>query len=230
VELNTKIRTIKGKKVKQLRNEGWIPLALYGKDIKEDLKVPAKEFDAVYNESGESSLLDLKVDGKDRKKVLIDQVQTHPVTGSIMHATLRQVDLTRKIKADIPLEFAGEPEIVKSGAGILLELINEIEVECLPTDLPAAIKVDTTQLKEIGDTILVKDLELDRKKVTIDLDEEEPVAKIDYAQMEEKEEEEISEEEAVAQVEASEEKEEAQPEEKGEEKEKGASTPTQPEE
>ena len=202
MELNATTRTIKGKKVASLRRQGIIPLGLYGKNEVKNLQTSCSEFDKIYKQAGEATIVDLKIGGGGNEKVLLDKPQYHPVTGETIHATLRHIDLTQKIKTRVPLEFVGQPEVVKSGVGILLNLIDEIEVECLPGDLPSAITVDTTSLKEVGDTILMSDLPLDRAKITVDLADDEPVAKIDFAQMEEEKEETVSEEEAVAQVEA----------------------------
>ncbi|MFH1896306.1 MAG: 50S ribosomal protein L25 [bacterium] len=222
MELNTALRTIEGKKVKRLRLQGIIPLGLYGKEGVKNLQTSLDRFRRAYQEAGESTLVDLKIEGKGSEKVLLDKPQYHPVTGEPIHATLRQVDLAQKIKTRVPLEFTGEPEVVKNGVGILLTLIDEIEIECLPGDLLSVITVDTAQLKEVGDTIVIGDLKVDREKLAIELAEDEPVAKIDFAQMEEEKEEEeaVSEEEAVAKVEATEEKKE----EEGETKEKAKDT------
>ena len=219
--LSTQQRNIDGKKVRHLRKEGVLPLALFGKNTElQNLQTNLKEFETIFDEAGESTLLTLQIENSEEKsKVLISEVQHHPVTGQIIHATLRKVDLKEKIKANVPLEFVGEPEVVKSGVGILLTLIDEIEVECLPTDLPSEIVVNTESLKEVGDTITVADLNFDREKIVIDIDPEEPVAKIDHPQMEEEPEEEVSEEEAIAQVEATSEKKPEEGEEESENKE-----------
>jgi large subunit ribosomal protein L25 len=223
--LSAEQRKIEGKKVKNLRLDGVLPAVIFGKGKgSRSLSLGRKEFEQVFSEAGESTLVDLEIESREGQKVLIDEVQYHSVSGEIIHASLRRIDLTKKIKADVPLDLVGESPAIKSGLGILLSLIDEIEVECLPADLPPKIEVDISNLKEVDDAILVKDLPIDHSKVAIELDKDETVAKIDYAEMEEeKEEEEVSEAEAVEGVEATEEKEEASTDKKAETKEEAES-------
>ena len=207
--LQAKKRNILGKKVKSLRYEGDIPAVVYGKNIESTpLRFDLNDFTKVYDESGESSIIVLHIEGESPKKVLIAGVQKDPCTEAIIHADLRQVNLKEKITAEVSINFVGEPSIVKSGQGITLPLINEVEITCLPTDLPAAITVDITNLTKVGDTLHIKDLPLDRKKIEVAAAPEEPILKIDYPEMAEEEEEKgIPEEEAIAEVKVTEEKE-----------------------
>ncbi len=216
--LNATKRNIDGKKVKKLRKSGLLPAVLYGNN-KDSLNIQLnqKEFEQVYKEAGESSLINLTLETGEKDKVLVGQTHYDPYSSKLLHTGLRRVDLKEKIKANVPIEFTGESPAVKSGLGLLLTLIDEIEVECYPADLPQEIVVDISKLSEVGDTISVGELSLDRSKIEISEDGEEPVVKIDHAEMEEEPEEEVSEEEAVAGVEVSEEKEDSEQE--GEENE-----------
>lgn len=218
--LKAKKRNLLGKKVKRLRVRGGIPAVLYGKNIKsEPILLDSKEFSRIYAHAGESTLVDLEVEGGSPKKVLITEIQKDPLSDAIIHTNLRVVDLKEKITAEIPIEIIGESSVVSTNQGILLQLIDKIEVTCLPTDLPSAIRVDISGLTKVGDLFLVRDLNIDRKKLEINEAPEEPVLKIDYPEMAE-EEVVVTEEEAVAGVAVAREKAEEVTGEPAEEKEK----------
>jgi len=228
MELSAKKRKIQGKKVKRLRREEKIPAILYGGDKKpQSLTLERPEFEKVYQEAGESTLIDLNIGGK-KEKILIADVQHDPL-GKLLHADLQRVEAGEKLTTTVAVEVKGESPAVKSGEGILLTLLDEVEVECLPQDLPSEIKVDISDLSEVGQGIEVKDLPINRAKVKVlDHEPDELVLKIDYPEMEEEEEVVVAEEEAVAAVEAEKEKAEekvegaeASKEEKEEKKEEG---------
>lgn len=161
----------------------------------------------VFKEAGETTLIDLNFNGG-TEKVLVKEVQVHPVTSDPLHVSFFKVNLTEKIRAEVPVEVVGEEKspILKNEQGILLIILNEIEVEALPADLPSRFEIDVSHLTEIGEGVTVGELKFDREKVEIvDMEDDELVLKIDYPEMEEEEEEEISEEELVEGVEATEE-------------------------
>ncbi|MDP2735505.1 MAG: hypothetical protein Q8P12_04820, partial [bacterium] len=152
--------------------------------------------------------------------ILISEVQRGPL-GKIFHVDLKRVEAGTLMTATVPIEVVGESPIVKSGEGILLTLLDEVEVECYPRDLPSEIKVEISNLTEIGQGVEVKELPIDHEKVKVlEQEPEALVLKIDYPQEEEVEEEEVpvSEEEAIAAIEATQEKPEG---EEGEESEGG---------
>lgn len=152
-------RKIVGKKVKKLRKEGLLPVGLYGKDVKSAaLSVKLPEFMKVYSKAGMTGLVELKF-GSSSVHTLISNVQFHPVTRRPLHAEFHAVKLTEKIKANVPLEITGQSPAVANNIGILLQTLNEIEVEALPTDLPEKISVDVTKLAEVGQQVAVGELE-----------------------------------------------------------------------
>jgi len=170
-----------------------------------------KEFVDTYIEAGETSLVDLAVEGeKEPFKVLISDVQLNPVNNSVLHTRFFKVNLKEKTEVDVPVVIEGEESIplVKTKEALVLTQLSEITVSALPADLPKEFVVDVSGLVEIGDSIKVSDLQYDREKVEIVAQEEDAiVAILDYAQSEEAEEdEEVSEEELVAGVEATGEK------------------------
>ncbi|HKZ34278.1 MAG TPA: 50S ribosomal protein L25 [Patescibacteria group bacterium] len=175
-----KKRDILGKKVKALRREGFIPANIFGKKVKSTaIQVLTKEFETIYKESGTTGLIELLVEKGEPRPVLVQHVQLHPVTGFPLHIDFRQVDLKEKVTATVPIEQKGESKAELDKKGLLLWVMDEVEVEALPTDLPEHIEVDVTKLAEIGEEIKVKDLQVDRSKVTILSEDEEIVCKVE---------------------------------------------------
>ena len=152
-------RTVNGRKVKTLRKAGLIPGNVFGKKIKSfAVQVDAKKFAQLFSQAGETSLIYLTLADNHQHPVLISGIQRHPVTGDILHIDFRQVVLTEKVKAMIPLALTGESSAVKDKNGVLVQAVNEIEVEALPTDFPENFLLDISSLMEIGDSLLLKDL------------------------------------------------------------------------
>lgn len=151
-------RSLIGRKVKQLRRSGILPSTIYGKKIK-SISVGVKEddFTKVYQAAGESGLVELAV-GKDVRPVLIHNVQKDPVTGLPLHVEFYQVDLKEKVRAKVPVEITGESPAVKEKQGVLLTILDEIEVEALPTELPEQIVVDVSGLTAVDQEIKVSEL------------------------------------------------------------------------
>jgi len=153
--------------------DNLIPAELYGHGINNlHLSVPAKEFLKIFKETGESTILKLKIKGEERKEevaVLIHDIQKNSLTDEISHIDFYQVRMDEKIVASVPLEFIGEAPAVKEKNGILIKAMQEIEVEALPADLPRNIEVDLSRLSEIGMSIYVKDLKInDKAKILVD--------------------------------------------------------------
>ncbi|MFC1647134.1 50S ribosomal protein L25 [Patescibacteria group bacterium] len=193
--LKSEERTILGRKVKNLRKEGKIPATVYGKGFQSvSITVNENEFSNVYNETGETGLIQVDV-GKNKHPVLVGNVQTHPVSDKVLHIEFHKVDLKEKVKANVPIEIIGTAEAVENKLGLLLTITNEIEVEALPTELPDSIQVDVTKLSEVNQDIKVSDLNLPKGAETL-LDKNTPIVKI--APLVVKEEvEEVKEEEGV---------------------------------
>lgn len=165
-------RDLLGKKVAQLRRQGFIPANVYG--VGQDsqaITISTKEFEKLYEKVGETGLVYLAVEGEKKDlPVLIGEVQYHPVSGELAHASFKQVDLSEKISAEIPVELIGENSV--PGA-VVVQVKDVIEVEALPTDLPENFQVDIAGLTEIGQSILISDLNYDKSKITLLIAEEE---------------------------------------------------------
>jgi len=149
-------------KVKDLRVKGFIPAVVYAQG-KEPLPVKVSHralLRLVHQHRIEGILINLKI--KDDKKrnsrsCLIKEIQYDPVGGDIIHVDFNEISLTKAIKVNVPVVAKGEPVGVKQEGGSLEHILWEVEVECLPTNIPKEIEVDVSPLK-IGDAIYIKDL------------------------------------------------------------------------
>jgi len=231
MQLNAAKREALGKKAKSVRKERKIPAVIFGSDIDSiSITLGYREFLNAYRESGETTLVDVAVEGtKEPYRVLVKEVQVHPVDYAITHVSFHKVNLKEKTSADIPVVVENEENValVKSGEALVLTQLNEITVEALPTDLPHELVVDVSGFAEIGDVITVADLVYDHEKVEIvDHGLEDVVVALDYATIEEEvEEEEVAEEELIGGLEATEESVKEEAEEGSEEgSEKGKSS------
>jgi len=188
-----------GKKVKKLRKAGVIPGNVYGKNIKSfAVKIQNYDFAKVYEEAGETGIIDLSV-GKQKHPVLVADVQVSPVNNDFLHIDFKKINLKEKVSASVPVVLIGESPAEKSGLGTVVQQINEVQVEALPGDLPEEIEADTSMLTEVDSAILVKDLKYNKNKVEILLDLNSIVAKVEPPQEEKEEVQEAPEEEAPEQ-------------------------------
>lgn len=151
-------RDVIGKKVKALRRQGKLPAVVYGHQFA-PLPILLDYRQASRSLAGVSSshLIDLMVDGQ-KIPVLVRERQHHPITGNLLHIDFLAVSMTEALRTFVPLELEGEAPAVKDYGGVLVIGLEEIEVECLPKDLPEKITVDLSKLEKIGDGIYVKDL------------------------------------------------------------------------
>lgn len=183
--LKAEKRKTEGRKVKTLRKEGILPGNVYGKKVKSlSVQVNLKEFEKMYKEIGETGLLMLNI-GDEERPVLIHNLQLDPVSDAPIHVDFLQVDLKEKVEADIPVELSGESPAEKQVVGTVVQYINEVKVEALPTDLPERFEVDITSLSEVDQSILVKDIKYDKTRIEIKGDLEAIVAKVEPPQKEE---------------------------------------------
>lgn len=162
IKLNAKIRKEAGKKVSILKESGRIPAVVYGHKVKNvSLDLDYKDFQKVLREAGESSLIELGIEGeKEGRAVLVHEIQKDPVTDKFIHIDFFQTSLTEEVAVKVPLAFEGESLAVKDLGGTLVKNISELEVKALAKNLPHEIKVSVAGLNTFEDHILVKDLVL----------------------------------------------------------------------
>lgn len=165
VELKANLREEKGKELnKKLRNAGMVPGVVYRKgEATISLKIDSKSLaKALHTDAGENVIIKLFVEGDKKKKeriVVIKEIQRHPVKDTLAHLDLNEISLTETLKVKVPLTAKGEALGVKQEGGVLQHVMWEVEVECLPTNIPDKIEIDITNLK-IGETLSIKDVPL----------------------------------------------------------------------
>lgn len=218
-------RTGKGKEAaRKLRSQGLIPAVVYGQR-EETIPVtlnPQQLARALRGGAGERSLINLTIEGLEdgpiTKTVILKEKQIDPVKRTLLHVDLYTIAMDEAIRVGIPVHVVGKAIGVEQG-GVLEQVLREIEVECLPGDIPASIDVDVSSL-DIGDSIHVADITLEKAKIQVDPDQtivtvvpptvyEEPVFEEEIAVEEEVEEEEGEKEEEKKEEAAEEESEPA---------------------
>lgn len=183
-QLKAQSRTQSGKSVKTLRKSGFLPAVIYGEGVpSQSLSVAYKDFTMALAMAGESTLVELDVDGKPLN-VLIHDVAYDPVNDMPIHADFHAVRMDKLIRTRVPLEFMGESSAVKNDGGVLVRVAQELEVEALPQDLPHELVANLVLLSSIGSVLHVKDLILPRG-VTLIADPDETIAIIEAPRSEE---------------------------------------------
>lgn len=196
-------RTILGKEVKKLRRDGKLPANVYGKGLEStSIQVETKVFEDLFKQVGETGLIDLQFEGSSHP-VLVKNIQLKYPLRTPLHVDFYQVNLKEKVKTMVPLEVIGEAKAVADNIGILIQQVNEVEVEALPTDLPEKIEVNVEDLAAVGDSVTVTDLKV-TGDVTILNDPEQIIVKIEEPVVEEPEPEEPTEGEAASEGEQAE--------------------------
>lgn len=163
VDLHASIREERGKKFsKRLREDGLVPAVVYKKgDDTISLKVDRRDLlKALRTEAGENVIIKLHMDSAKKRKehtVIIKELQRHPFKDQVLHVDFQEISLTDTLKVKVPITAKGEAIGVKQDAGVLQQVLWELDIECLPTDIPEKIEVDISGLK-IGGSLYVSDI------------------------------------------------------------------------
>jgi large subunit ribosomal protein L25 len=144
---------------RSLRRDGRIPAVLYGQGKSFHLTVDRRQFVRAMQEAhGENVIFDVRVPGESAPlKSIAREIQHDPVTRSAVHVDFQHIDLSTKIHVKVAIHLVGEPEGVKNFGGILERPSREVEILCLPADIPASIDVDVSRMM-VGDTLHVSDI------------------------------------------------------------------------
>jgi large subunit ribosomal protein L25 len=178
IQLESKARDIQTDVVSKLRKEGFIPAELYGHNVPNvHLAVSQNVFEKVFRKVGESTIIELLDPSGKVHNVLIQDVQKHYLTSEPIHVDFYEVKMTEKLTATVELEFVGEAKAVRELGGTLLKVLTQVDVQCLPADLPSTIEVDIASLNNFDDVIAIKDLKVS-DKVEVLGEPEEVVAKV----------------------------------------------------
>lgn len=172
IVLQANRRQIVGKQVKQLRRQGRLPAVLYGKNFEPiSVTLDFRETNRILPRVTSSHLITVEVDGE-QHNALVREKQFNPVLGKLIHVDFLVVSLTEKLRANVTIQLEGESPAVRDLNGVLVSGIEEIEVECLPQDLPERIMVDVSSLAEFGAAIHVRDIKVSENvRVLTNLDE-----------------------------------------------------------
>lgn len=151
-------REIFGKKLKSYRQQGQLPVIIYGaKERSLPLFVQLAEFKKLITAAGESTVVTVETPAGD-KSTLIHEVARHPVSGEPLHADFYVIDKSKAIKVNVPLRFEGVAPAVKDLNATLVKVLHELSIETLPLNIPHDIVVDVSSLLSLDSQILVKDL------------------------------------------------------------------------
>ncbi len=165
IEMGAETRTPGTKNVaRRLRAAGQVPAVLYG-ESKEALSIsldPKPLIAVLHSQSGHNRILNLSVKGGETVSAVIKDWQIDPVSDRLLHVDLKRIDLSHKLRVKVPVHGIGEAKGVKVQGGVLEFVLREVDVECLPLDIPDRIDVDVTELV-IGQNIRARDLVVDSK-------------------------------------------------------------------
>jgi large subunit ribosomal protein L25 len=164
---------------RRVRRSGKIPGVVYGAG-KQTLTVsldPRQVTRILHSATGHNTIFDLALDGSERTKAMIVDWQYEPIKGALLHIDLKRIAMDQKLKVSVPIVLKGEPAGVKQQGGILEQITREVEVECLPGDIPTSIEADVSELV-FGKVLRVSELTHDEKKIHFLTDANQPVAHI----------------------------------------------------
>ncbi len=172
-------RTVIGKKVKQLRREGVVPVHVYGWDIDAmSLQVEVQTINKVLPAVGSNIPLTVEIDGRKGESVcFVREVQRHPVTDAVLHVDFLRVNVSQTIRAEVPIILIGNAPAVRDEGGTLLQPLQNVLVEALPMNVPASIEADVSDLDDFEKGVYLRDLTLDAN-VTVITDLDEMIARV----------------------------------------------------
>jgi large subunit ribosomal protein L25 len=174
IKLKASKRTVFGKSTKSLRRQGITPIHIFGNGIESlALQCDNSELKKLIFKEGATRLIDLEIEKEKKpRSVFIREIQRDAITGQLIHVDFYQVNKTEKMSADIPIYLTGESPAGKSKINMLEQVMNNIQIEALPEEMPPHIEVDISNLEDAGDAIFVKDLILgDDVATTADLEQ-----------------------------------------------------------
>ena len=199
VLINAEKRNVTGKQVKALRRQGLLPGVIYGRHIEAfPIQMDAHDASLILDKLTASSLITIDVDGE-KFNVLMRDRQRDVIFGDLLHVDFLVVSLTEKLRATVELKLVGEAPVADNPEVVVTQVLNAIEIEALPQDLPEVIEVDISTLETVDDEITVADLDLG-EDIAILTDPNETIVSVGYVAQEEVAEEEEAEEMAKTKV------------------------------
>ena len=155
-------REITGKKVSTLRRDGITPVHLYGSGIEsQSLQADTAIIGKVITQAGTNVPINVVIEGQDSENIcFVREVQFHPVTERLVHVDFIKVDITKTIRADVPIEIEGLAPAVRNLGGTLLQPLQSVTVEALPMDIPISYTLQADILVDFETNLYVRDLEI----------------------------------------------------------------------
>ena len=179
-ELQVAPRAVLGKKVKALRRSGVTPANIYGHKIESTaVQAPTMTLKTLLRGMSRNAIIDLRVEGEPQSRpVVVRVVERDPVSTEILHVDFYQIDMSEKMRAEVPVVLVGSSPAVSTYGGVLLQTLELVPVEALPGDIPAQFEVDVSQLTELEQSVHVRDLDVDTSKVTLHADPDVVLARV----------------------------------------------------
>src|SRR5579885_1244119 len=150
---------------RRVRRDGKIPAVVYGAGKQsQPISVDPRQVSRIlHSETGHNTVFDLALDGERTKAMIVDW-QYEPIKGSLLHIDLKRIAMDQLLRVNVPVELVGEPAGVKQQGGILEQITREVEVECLPADIPNEIQLNVAELV-FGMVLRVSDLRSEERRV-----------------------------------------------------------------
>ena len=184
VLINAEKRNVVGKQVKALRRQGILPGVIYGRHIEAfPIQMDAHNAALILDKLTASSLITIDVDGE-KFNVLMRDRQRDVIFGDLLHVDFMVVSLTEKLRATVELKLVGEAPVADNPEVVVTQVLNDIEIEAFPQDLPEVIEVDISTLETVDDEITVADLDLG-ENIAILTDPNETIVSVGYVAQEE---------------------------------------------
>jgi large subunit ribosomal protein L25 len=162
ITVTAEVRDTRGKnEARRTRREGHIPAVVYGayKDPVSVAVNPREILKIVHSKTGYNTIFNLTIAGGETTPVMVVDQQVDPIKGTLLHADLKRIDLTKRIRVNVPVHTTGEAQGVKVQGGLLEVITRAIEIECLPDEIPESFTVDVTELM-IGQSKRASDVAL----------------------------------------------------------------------
>jgi large subunit ribosomal protein L25 len=166
--LNAEKREVLGKKVKGLRREGKLPAVIYGQEIEPiSITLETKQVHKVLKVVGANTLISIKI-GKEEFLTLVREIQREVIVRDLLHMDFQAVSLEETITTSLPVVMVGVAPVIEEFEALLIVSMDELQIEAKAKDLPDLISVDVSNMMEIGDNILVKDLVISGDVIILD--------------------------------------------------------------
>jgi len=179
-DLKAAPRTVLGKNVAKLRRAGVTPANIFGHKLDSTaVQADTAELLHLMRGSSRNQIISLRVDGESAPRtVVVRAVARDPSTYQVLHVDFYQVSMTEKMRAQVQVVLTGTSDAVETFGGVLLQMVETIEVEALPGDIPWQFQADVTVLTQLDQALHVRDLNIDERKMTVFTDPDVVVARV----------------------------------------------------